>query len=201
MAALQTVRSGQKRLAMAQKLSHRYDLFAREYVIDFNGARAAQAAGIREAGSKVWASRALTKANVRRRVDALLSARATKLEVKAERVLEELAKLAFLDPRNFYNEDGTLKMIHELDADTAACIAGVEYEKLYEHYAKGQSKPIGSTTKIKFHDKGQNLERLGRHLKLFTEKVEVSGDNALLDRLLAGRNRLNDPPKEGGAIC
>ncbi len=184
---------------MARKLNHRYELFAKEYVIDFNGSRAAQASGIREAGSRVWASRALTKPNVKRRIDELLSARASKLEVKAERVLEELAKLAFLDPRKFYNDDGSLRQVAELDADTAACLAGIEQEKLYEHFGKGQAKNVGTITKIKFHDKGQNLERLGRHLKLFTEKVEISGDNALLARLLAGRNRLNDPPKEGGA--
>ena len=29
--------------------------------------------------------------------------------------------------------------------------------------------------KIKLADKGQNLERLGRHLKLFTDKSEVAG--------------------------
>ena len=33
----------------------------------------------------------------------------------------------------------------------------------------------GFLRKIKFADKGANLERLGRHLKLFTDKVEHSG--------------------------
>lgn len=46
----------------------------------------------------------------------------------------------------------------------------------------------------------KGYELLGKYKKLWTEKVELTGDNALLNRLLAGRNRLqNDPPKEGGA--
>jgi len=33
----------------------------------------------------------------------------------------------------------------------------------------------GLLKKIKLADKGQNLERLGRHLKLFSDKLEVTG--------------------------
>jgi phage terminase small subunit len=100
-----------------------------------------------------------------------------KAEITAERVLAELAKLAFFDPRKLYNEDGSLKKVTELDDETAACIAGMDEEKLYENFGKGQAKPTGTIKKIKFADKGQNLERLGRYLKLFTEKHELEFKN------------------------
>jgi phage terminase small subunit len=170
--------------------ARRHERFAREWVIDHNGTRAAIACGYAEKSAYVQASRLLSNAKVQRFIVRFESERASRLEIRADRVLEELARLAFLDPRKFYNDDGSLKAIHELDQDTAACLAGVEVEKLYEHFGKGQASNTGTTTKIKFHDKGQNLERLGKHLKLFTEKLELSADSALLERLLAGRKRL-----------
>lgn len=69
-------------------------------------------------------------------------------------------------------------------------MVSVDHEKLFEYYAKGQRQQIGNTVKVKFADKGQNLERLGRHLALFTDKVERSGEVAPTERLLAARKRL-----------
>ncbi len=100
--------------------------------------------------------------------------RADKLEITADRVLQEIARLAFNDPRNFFESDGSLKQIHDLDDDAAACIAGMEVIELFEG-AGEQKHAYGLLKKIKIADKGQNLERLGRHLKLFTDKTEHSG--------------------------
>ena len=97
-----------------------------------------------------------------------------KLEISAQNVLRELARLAFLDPRNFYDANGALRNVTELDDDTAACIAGMEVEEVYQGLGEKRVK-IGVWCKIKFADKGANLERLGRYLKLFTDKVEHSG--------------------------
>ncbi len=88
-------------------------------------------------------------------------------------MLQELARLAFLDPRKFYNENGGLKHVTELDDDTAACLAGMEVREIGGDDEEKQ--PTVFCRKIKFADKGANLERLGRHLKLFTDKVEHSG--------------------------
>ena len=86
-------------------------------------------------------------------------------------MLQELARLAFLDPRKFFNPDGSLKHVTELDDDTAACLAG-----MYVEQGPGEDRQRkGYCRKIKFVDKGANLERLGRYLKLFTDKVEHSG--------------------------
>jgi phage terminase small subunit len=89
-------------------------------------------------------------------------------------VIEELAKLAFLDPRKLFNADGSLVPIHELDDDTAACIAGLEVNEMFEGDGE-QKHAYGLCKKIKIADKGQSLERLGRYFKLFTDKAEISG--------------------------
>ena len=48
----------------------------------------------------------------------------------------------------------------------------------------------GYIKKFKLADKGMNLERLGRHLKMFTDKLEVSGIDAIADALAKARKRL-----------
>jgi phage terminase small subunit len=168
----------------------RWERFAEEYVIDLNGTRAAIRAGYSAKGAKVTASRLLTKANVKADIDRYAAKHSEKLEISATRVLRELALLAFLDPRKFYNDDGSLKPVTELDEGTAASIAGIVIETLYENEGSGRSKAVGTITKIRFADKGQNLERLGRHLKLFTDKIELTGEADLIARLAAGRERL-----------
>ena len=42
------------------------------------------------------------------------------------RILEELRRLATVDTRSFFNEDGSAKRFAELTAEQGACIAGFE---------------------------------------------------------------------------
>ena len=159
--------------------------FVAAYLKEPNATKAAQSAGYSAKTAYSIGQRLLKIPEIK----AAIGARLDKLDITAERVLGELAKLAFLDPRRFFNEDGSLKSVRELDDDTAPSLAGIEHEKLFEHYGKGQAKQVGMTTKIKIADKGINLERLGRHLKLFTDKVEHTGLEGLADRLAAIRKR------------
>ncbi len=53
-------------------------------------------------------------------------------------------------------------------------VAGLEVNEMFEG-SGDQKHAYGLCKKIKIADKGQNLERLGKHLKLFTDKVEASG--------------------------
>ena len=164
-------------------LTPKQKLFIREYCRDLNATRAAIAAGYSKNGARVQAHRLLANANISAEIATLTQKTCTKLEISAEKVLQELARLAFLDPRKFYNENGGLKRITELDDDTAACLAGMEVQEIGGDDEEKQ--PTVLCRKIKFADKGANLERLGRYLKLFTDKVEHSriGEEVDLSRL------------------
>lgn len=164
--------------------------FAHEYVIDLNGTRAAIAAGYSRNGADAIASRLLGNVKVNRLVNRLFAERSERCKVRSDMVLQELAKMAFFDVRQLFDEQGAFREIHTLPAEVAASIAGFEVATLFEHFAPGQSRPIGTVRKIKLADKGLALERLGRHLKLFTDKIELSGDAELLARLTAGRRRI-----------
>lgn len=156
-------------------MNKKQKIFADEYLVDLNQTRAYIAAGYSEKGAAQSASALLRNPKVAAYIEKKLGKRSEKLGITAERVLAEIAKLAFLDPRKFYDDNGNLKPVTELDDETAACLAGVEVYEEFE--GRGDDREhVGQTKKIKFTDKGINLERLGKHLKLFTDKVEHSGD-------------------------
>jgi len=157
-------------------LTEKEEWFCREYICDaaMNATQAYARVfkGCAYNTARTEGSRLLANPNISQRIDELKQERNKRLEITADRVLEELAKLAFHDPRNFFDEDGRLKPIGELDPDHAKVIAGIETL----HKVDGGDKDgVTITTKIKLADRGQNLERLGKHLKLFTDKTELTG--------------------------
>jgi phage terminase small subunit len=89
-----------------------------------------------------------------------------KLELSTERTLQEVARLAYLDPRQLFNADGTTKPIHELDPDVAAAIAGVEIT--HEWSGKGEDRRLVATsTKYKIADKNAALDKAMKHQGLY----------------------------------
>ena len=97
----------------------------------------------------------------------------------AQRVLLELQKVGFTDVRKLCNDDGSLKKVSELDDTTAAAIGGIEIEESKED--KDGNEVSGRVRKIKMVDKLKGLEMLGKNLKMFTDKIDVSGRVTLED--------------------
>ena len=155
-----------------------------------NATKSAVAAGYSPITAHVTGSRLISDA----KVSAAISSRANKqfedIDISAKRVLRALGNLAFYDPRKFWNEDGTLKSVTELDLDTAQALTGFEVEKLFAHFAKGKAQETGTTSKIKLADRLKSLELLSRHHKLLTDKIEVAGDEKIVQALMEGRKRL-----------
>lgn len=171
---------------LTEKLKH----FCREYAKDFNGSRAARAVGASEKTAKVQASRWLTFDNVQAELQRIQAARAKKLDVSAERVLNELARIGFarIDHVLSFDENGVhLKDSAELDEDALAAVAEVTHQVIRETDQEGKTVDRG-TVRLKLHDKKGSLELLGRHLALFKDKIEVSTDEKLQGALgkLAG---------------
>jgi phage terminase small subunit len=161
---------------MAKELTTKQRLFVAEYLTDLNATRAATAAGYSEKSAFQQGCALLKNPKVAAIIARKQGKRLEKLEITADRVLSELARLAYYDPRQFFNPDGTAKPITDLDDDTAMALAGVEVQE--EFKGRGEHRQLaGYTKKFKLVDKGINLERLGRHLKLFTDKAEIAGAN------------------------
>lgn len=165
-------------------------VFVREYVRDGNGTRAAIAAGYSKRTASVTASKLLKKGKVGEELAKVRGKLLAKLELSAERVLHGLAELAFFDPRKMFLPDGSMKKITEMDDETVHAMAGMDVEKLFKHFGKGQAEEVGTITKVRLADRGLNLERLGRHFKLFTDKMEVTDPAGIIAALREGRERV-----------
>lgn len=160
------------------ELTPKQEAFCQQYIIDLNQTQAAIRAGYSEKTANQIACQLLTKLNIQARVNELKEKRSKRVEVDADWVLERLKQIAGADMSDVadWNASGvTFKDSAGLSEAAKASIQAIE-ESTNEH---------GGSLKIKQHDKLKALEMLGRHLKLFTDKVEHSGKFTLED-LAAG---------------
>ncbi|HEY5631822.1 MAG TPA: terminase small subunit [Nitrososphaeraceae archaeon] len=124
------------------------------------------------------ASKLMASPNVNTRVKELTAPAIKKAEVTAEKVINELARIAFFDVGLLYNEDGTIKEIAQLDSEVTRAIHSTK-QRIEK---QGQDKEDWAEIKeIRTHDKLKALELLGKTLAMFTDKTEHSGTLSLKD--------------------
>lgn len=107
---------------------------------------------------------------------------AMKADITQEKVLREIARIAFLDVRNLFNDDGSPKALSELDDDSAAAIAGIKKMKMSDDW---------ETVEYKFSSKDAALEKLMRHLGLYQQDNEQK-NTSLAEALTAGIERVKE---------
>lgn len=160
--------------------------FVAEYLKDQNGTQAAIRAGYSKKTANEQAAQLLAILSVRAAVDTELAKIQEKAGVTQERILNALLNIAEIDPRKLFNKDGTLKKVHEIPNDVAATIASIE-----------SCDTDGEVKKIRFWDKTRALELLGKHLKMFTDRNEISdgsGAPVVIQFMPANYDRTKNSP-------
>lgn len=151
-----------------RKLTPKQQRFVDEYLVDLNATQAAIRAGYSQKTANEQAARLLANVSVQTAIAERIKAREQRTEITQDKVVKELAKVAFGDPRNVmtWGPSGVkLKDSEELTDDEAAFVSEVS-ETTTEH---------GGNLKLKTNDKLKALELLGKHLGMFREKVELTG--------------------------
>ena len=97
-----------------------------------------------------------------------------------ERIARELARIAFFDPRDLFDETGRPVPINELPEDTARVIAGLDVEALYEQ-VEGSKVKVGDIRKYKIANKITALEVLAKWKKMLIDRMEVGKKGAFDD--------------------
>lgn len=155
-------------------MNQKQKTFASEYVIDYNATQAAIRAGYSERSAYSQAHELLKKPEVKKAIQELEEAASERTAITKDMVLKELARVAFVDPRKLFDEEGRPKDIRFLDPDTAAALSSVDIYEEFDY--NGDEKELsGYTKKYKWADKLRALEMLGKHLGMFTDKVHVEG--------------------------
>lgn len=165
-----------------KKLTLKQALFVSEMLVDGNASAAAKRAGYSERTAEKIGSENLRKPDIAEAIAKAQSKRLERNEVTAERVIAQLAAIAFLDVRKAFDAEGKLLPLHEIDDDTRAALV-VEVSQGFDQ----DGNPV-QTRKVKFADKLVALDKLARHLGLFQDKLKISGDpenpiKVLIDRI------------------
>ena len=153
---------------MAEKLSPKQKRFCEEYLIDLNGTQSAIRAGYSKKTARKIASENLTKLDIQEEIQRLMNIRSERTEITTDKVLKELADIAFDDIKNYLNfkmnEEGQIDlMIKDSDTINTKNISEISLGK------DGQFK-------FKLYCKDTALVNVGKHLGMFTDKIEYSGN-------------------------
>ena len=154
---------------MDKKLTNKQRAFVAEYLVDLNATQAAIRAGYSERTAYRIGAELLQKTSVAEAIAAGQAKRAQRVEITADRVVAELAKIAFADPRDLmeWGPDGVkLKASADLTEEQAASVAEVSETTTKD----------GGSLRLKKHDKLKALELLGKHLGMFERKMEDCED-------------------------
>lgn len=162
--------------------------FAAEYLIDLNATKAAERAGYSSKTAYSQGERLLRDVEVKKLIAEAMELRSKSTQITAERVLQELARVAFFDPRRLLNGDGSPKPVNELDDDTAAVLSGMDITEEYEGSGEDR-KFIGYTKKVKVSDKVAALGLAMRHLGMLNDKLQVGGGVSVTIKDYTGRKK------------
>ena len=157
-------------------LSPRQRVFVAEYLLDFNATQAAIRAGYSERTAKQQGQRLLTNADLKAEVEQAIDERNARTRVSQDRVLKELARVAFSDMKSFAEWGPTgvrLRNSDDLSADDSAAVTEVSE-------SHGEN---GRTLKFKLGHKDSALKLLAQHVGLLDGGSEIG---RLADTFLAG---------------
>lgn len=152
--------------------------FVEEYLIDLNATQAAIRAGYSPDTAKSIGSENLTKPDIKAHIAKAMAERSMRTGVNADRVIIELAKIAFVNAMDVIDQK-TATVREDASADDTAAIQSVKVKSFGED---------GLEREIKMADKLKALELLGKHLGMFQDKLRISGsletEKTKLDDLL-----------------
>ena len=158
------------------KLTPKQQRFIDEYLIDLNATQAAIRAGYSPESARETGCENLTKPNISNAISKALAIRSRRTGINADRVLFELAKIAFVNAADVIRMDDATILEHASRDDTAA----ISIIKV-----KTVPTPEGAVIEreIRLADKLKALEMLAKHLGMWDSAAKTA-DNGLLPAIL-----------------
>lgn len=187
--------------------------FCREFIIDMNATQAYIRAGYSSRGANGNAARLIASDSILDRIAELKAeslARVVRklnpmeLEIKADKVLGEMASMAYVDMSDYYSVDDKGQIYFDFkylkESGLARNIRKIKYKEMTAQMVveAGIELPrVVFGVEIELWDKPKTSESLMKHLGLLKEKVEVEGLADIVAALQAGRARV---AKESQAV-
>ena len=163
-------------------MTERQKRFIAEYLIDLNATQAAIRAGysVKTAGS--IGDENLKKPEINSAIAKEMAKRSKRTGVNQDRVVLELAKIAFVNASDVIDAD-TATVRDNATADDTAAIQSIKVKVFPTKDGEGVER------EIKLGDKLKALELLGKHLGMWNDKLDL---NVNLPIVIAGEDQLED---------
>ncbi len=154
------------------RLTLKMKRFIEEYLVDLNATQAAIRAGYSPESAYSIGDENLKKPVIKNAIDKALAERSRRTGINQDRILLELAKIAFLNPIDVIDMDEATIRGDANREDTAA-IASVKVKTI--------PTPDGNIVEreVKTYDKLKALEQIGRHLGMWKDNINISAEVAV----------------------
>ena len=137
--------------------------FADEWLIDLNGTQAAIRAGYSPDTAASIASENLRKPEIEKYIAKAMAERSRRTGVNQDRVVQELAKIAFVKMTDVVDSEGRIK--EDAREEDLSCIESIKCKKSDTDGGSSEEREVKVASKLKA------LELLGKHLGMWNDKL------------------------------
>jgi phage terminase small subunit len=159
---------------MKRELTAKQKKFCHEYLKDLNATNAYKRAGYKGKGAEVSSCKLLKNP----KVEAYLATHREKIQEKSaitiQKVLEELGAIGFCNVEDLFEiHDDRITLIAEGErpARVRKAIKKIKFTRRVD--GRGEDADEIETVEIELHDKQKALELIGKHLGMFSQKIEA----------------------------
>lgn len=152
-------------------LREKQQRFAEEYLIDLNAKQAAIRAGYSPKSAEQQGSALLRNPQVSAYIEQRMAQLSARTGVNQERIIRELARVAFLDPTHLVDMDSA-EILESTSEDDRAAIASVKVKTM-----GGDVEMV--EREVKFADKLKALELLGKRYGMWVDKQQIDVQGAV----------------------
>lgn len=163
------------------KLTLKQQRFVDEYLIDLNATQAAIRAGYSVKTAQEQGSQNLSKLMVQQAISEKMAERSKRTGVNQDRVVLELAKIAFVKMTDLV--DSKCIISSNATDDDLACIESMKYKESTSDAGTSVEREVKVASKLKA------LELLGKHLGMWNDKMDV---NVNIPVVISGGDELED---------
>lgn len=163
------------------RLTEKQKRFCDEYLIDLNATQAAIRAGYSARTANEQGARLLANVSVQEYIARKMAERSRRTGVNQDRVVLELAKIAFVRMTDVVDSNGRIKQ--DASADDLSCIESIKYKESDNEFGGSVEREVKVASKLKA------LELLGKHLGMWNDKLDV---NVTAPIVISGADVLED---------
>lgn len=153
-------------------LTKKQKRFIEEYLIDLNATQAAIRAGYKKSEyTDTNANKLLENTRIREELDKRMAERSKRTGINQDRVVNELAKIAFVKMSDIVDEKCRIRK--DAKEEDLGCIESIKVKTSTSANMKSVEREVKLSPKLKA------LELLGRHLGMWNDKIDINADMEL----------------------